>query len=360
VIALVHVETRPYILNKIATAFLETALIRYNIHMKTFCKISTLTLFALLIMASQSHAGYLDECLTKILPAEDGSYIAALQCDYLDFFLYLDKDGKPYKRNYVPKPLCDRIHLVDFIPEERMFLLYSPGEGIPLYRGMVCDFKWNILFETGLEGMFGIIVAHGCWWGLTLNTEGKPIIREVSFDGFETIDHPLPEIKGVDYIKDLINFTVDMNDDIVMLFCSTDEKGFSGDGIIRKIRRGKMIAQWVVDIPYVPEMGIEIGWVGPVTDEKCNVIVGHYETPCSAQHDDRVRVHKFGPTGASIWTWGEKLYILSDIRISGDGSIIILRPGGPIYRLSPDCKYKGQILIEGITQLGEPECGKGK
>ena len=202
-----------------------------------------------------------------------------------------------------------------------------------------------------------ISVANGSWWGVALSQDNVPVVREVSFDGFKTRDYPLPDVKGVKYFEDLISFTVDRNNEIVMLFCAKSESGGSGDGVIRRIRDGKMVSQWVIDVPHVPEMEIEIGWVGPVTDEKCNVIIGHYENPCSAINDDRVRISKYAPNGGLVWTWGEKLFLISDICLSGNGTINILRPGGPVYRLTPDCGYIEQVIIGDITQLGEPECG---
>jgi len=315
----------------------------------------------LLILAPDpSGAGYLDECLTRILPMKDGTFIGAVQCNYFDFFIYLDKDGKPVKRQYVPQIRLEKLHLVDFTSDGKLYFIYQPEEGLPLFRGIVCDFSWNIASETGLEGMYKIIAANDRWWGISATEDGKPIIREVSFDGYRQVDHKLPDIKGVDYFKDIVSFTVDSKGDQILLFCKTLEGGFSGDGIIRRISDGKLVAQWIVDAPHVPESNVQIEWVGPITDKNGNIIVGHCETPCSAKNDDRVRVHKFGPKGSHIWTWGEKLYLVSDIKIADDGTIFILRPGGPIYMLSPDCKYKGQVIIEGISVLTEPECSQNK
>ncbi|MCD6218445.1 hypothetical protein J7L05_11405 [bacterium] len=71
-------------------------------------------------------------------------------------------------------------------------------------------------------------------------------------------------------------------------------------------------------------------------------------------------VHKYNSNGAELWTWGEGLYILSDIRIARDGTIVLFRPGVPIYKLSPEKEYLGEVIIDGVTVLGEPECSDDK
>jgi hypothetical protein len=314
-----------------------------------------LSVFISAVFISTADAAYLDECLTKVVMKDDGTFVAAVQCGHLDFFLDIDKDGRVIKRNYVPPELRDKVVLVDFKPEDRMYLIYTPDDSYGNYRGMVCDFDWNVKFETGLEGMIWLTMANGSWWGIV----SGPKIRMVSFDGYEKKDFPLPEMKGVD-LHDLMGFTVDPKGDFILLFCNRGEDGSSGDGIIRKIRNGKVITQWIVDVPYVPENKIYIQWLNPVVDLEGNIYIAHYENPCDARNDDRVRIHKFTPQGSEEWVWGEKLFIISDVRVSNDGTIVVLRPGGPIYSLSQKLEYKGQTLIDGITILGEPECGKAK
>jgi len=56
-----------------------------------------------LILIAPAHAGYMDKCLQEILPLENGSYIGAMQCGYLDFFMYIDEKGNIIRRNYVPQ-----------------------------------------------------------------------------------------------------------------------------------------------------------------------------------------------------------------------------------------------------------------
>ena len=313
-----------------------------------------------ILAPNPTRAGYLDECLTSILPMNDGTYIAGVQCNYFDFFIYLDNDGKTVKRDYVPQPWLEKLHLVDYTSDGKLYFTYQPDESMPFLRGMVCNYTWDAVNETGLEGMFKITVANNRWWGITASADSKPVIREVSFDGFHQIDHTLPERKGVDYFKDMVSFTADSKGDLILLFCHTFKNGYSGDGIIRKISNGKVVAQWIVDVPHVPESDVQIMWVGPEIDKDANIIVGHYEMPCTAKNDDRVRIHKYGPKGSHEWVWGEKLYIISDIKIAPDGTIVVLRPGGPIYSLTPDGKFKGEIIIDGISVLGEPECSQKK
>ncbi|MFH1515893.1 MAG: hypothetical protein ABIG42_10595, partial [bacterium] len=174
------------------------------------------------------------------------------------------------------------------------------------------------------------------------------------------IDHPLPELKGVNYFKDLIGFTVDSDDVFVMLFSPIDENGYCKDGMVRKIKDGKLVAHWLIDIPNVPEMDLYISWVSPVVDVDDNIYIAHYEYPCGAKTDDRVRVHKYNRKGAELWTWGEGLFVLSDLRIASDGSVVLFRPGGPVYKLSPEKEYLGQVVIDGITLLDEPDCPQNK
>jgi hypothetical protein len=310
-----------------------------------------------LILVAPVHAGYLDECLQEILPLENGSYIGAMQCGYLDFFMYIDEKGKITRRNFVPPYWRDTLKLVDFIPEDRLYAIYfSDDESDSGTHGVVCDFKWNVIFDTGLQDMHWVTNANGTWWGLV----DGPAIREVSFDGIESTDHPLPELKGVDYFKDLIGFTVDTDDVFIMLFSPVDESGYCKDGMIRKVHKGELTGQWLIDIPNVPEMDLFISWVSPVVDYDDNIYVAHYEYPCGAKTKDRVTVHKYNSNGAELWTWGEGLYILSDIRIARDGNIVLFRPGGPIYKLSPEKEYLGEVIIEGVTVLGEPECSDDK
>jgi hypothetical protein len=313
---------------------------------------------ALLIMlGATSNAAYLDECLSKGMQLNDGSYIFAVQCGFLDFFIYTDAKGEITKRNFVPVIWQDLLTLVDFIPEDRIYAIYQPDPNNTDHRGIVLDFKWKMIKETGLEGMSWVTVTQGAWWGLVHGKDGA-IMREVSFDGYENIDHKLPEIKGADYYRDLRGFAIDSKGNWVFLFCHEDESGFSGNGIIRVMHDGKNVRQWIVDIPYIPGTDTLIRWVGPIIDHNDNIIVGHYENPCDAVNRDRVRIHKYTPTGVEKWSWGDVLYIISDIRVLTDGSVLILRPGGPIYKLSSDGKYLGEVPINGITILGEPDCGK--
>jgi hypothetical protein len=311
-----------------------------------------------IFMTSPSNAGYLDECLTRILPVSDGTYICAVQCNSFDFFIYVDKEGKPFKRLYVPKVWLEKLRLIDFKTDGRIFFAYQPDPYQMKFRGLVCNYSFDALKEAGLETMLKITLANDAWWGIASTSDEKPVLREISLDGFHQVDHKLPERNGIDYFNDMVSFTVDPKGDQILLFCHTFKTGFSGDGIIRKIHDGKIVAEWIVDVPHVPETDVQILWVGPITDKDGNIIVGHYEMPCTAKNDDRVRIHKYGPRGSEQWVWGEKLYIITDIQIAPDGTIVVLRPGGPIYSLTPDGKYKGEIIIDGISVLGEPECSQ--
>ena len=287
---------------------------------------------------------------------DDGTYIGAVQCGKLDFFIYFDEIGKISRRNYPPPNWRDKLKLVDFIPEDRMYLIYDSDDENSEYgkgtHGIVMDFKWNVLYETGLQDTYWVTTKNGSWWCLV----DGPAIREVSFDGLDIIEHPLPEFRGVDYFKDLIGFTVDSDDVFVMLFSPIDENEYCKDGMVRKVKNGELVAHWLIDIQHVPEMDLHISWVSPVVDDDDNIYIAHYEYPCGAKTDDRVRVHKYNRNGAELWKWGEGLFVLSDMRIARDGTIVLFRPGGPIYKLSSEKEYLGQVVIEGITVIDGPDC----
>lgn len=319
-----------------------------------------ISLIFLINLPVMANAGYVDECLREVLPMKDGTYIGAVQCGKLDFFIYFNEIGTISRRNFVPPNWRDTLKLVDFIAEDRMYLIYYCEDEMSEYgkgtHGVVMDFKWKILFETSLKDSYWVTTKNGTWWCLV----DGPAIREVSFDGLDDIVHPLPELQGVDYFKDLIGFTVDSDDTFVMLFSPIDENKYCKDGMVRKVKNGEVVAQWLIDIPNVPEMDLIISWVSPVIDENDNIYIAHYEYPCGAKTDDKVRVHKYNRNGAELWTWGEELVVLSDLRIAPDGTIVLFRPGGPLYKLSPEKEYLGEILIEGITVLGEPDCPQDK
>ena len=123
-------------------------------------------IITILLIASPAKADYLDECLKKIVPMNDGSYIAAVGCSYLDFFIYIGADGKVIKRNYVPLDKRDTLKLIDYTPDDRMYLLYvTEGEGDETnMHGMVCDFMWKKVFDTPLEQMMNITMFNGAWY----------------------------------------------------------------------------------------------------------------------------------------------------------------------------------------------------